>query len=137
MNHLSQTLHKHCFACGAENPDGLGLKFAINKEDLTVSCDFSLESKYQGYDNLTHGGILATILDCAMVHCLFARHITAVTVELNVKYRHPVDIDTPTTVTAQLLEQSHGIYQLSARISQFGQTKTIAKARFYNNQHGK
>lgn len=128
-----QRLHENCFACGENNPDGLRLKFTADSEGK-VSSEFVIARQYQGYDNMTHGGIIATILDCAMVHCLFARGVSAVTVEMNIRYRHPVETGVTTQAGAWLESQSHGMFCLKANISQNGQVKATAQARFYQSQ---
>ena len=130
MNDISE-IHNNCFACGKDNPDGLQLKFEYNDEDEAVYADFSIDEKYRGYSNRTHGGIIATILDCAMVHCLFARKIAAVTIDMHVKYRNPVEIDKHTTAKAELISSAHGVHSLTAKIIQDGKIKATAKARFY------
>lgn len=130
MNDISN-IHNNCFACGKDNPDGLQLKFEYNQEDDAVYADFTIAEKYRGYSNRTHGGIIATILDCAMVHCLFARNIAAVTIDMHVKYRHPIETGEHTTAQAELISNAHGVYTLSAKIIQSGKIKATAKARFY------
>ena len=57
-----------CFACGKENPDGLGLEF--REEDGDVVTSFAFPKRFQGYRNVVHGGLIATVLDEAMVTAL-------------------------------------------------------------------
>ena len=135
MQQLSEEIHSNCFACGNFNDQGLKLKFRID-EDKVIS-NFEVGYKYQGYDGIVHGGITASILDCAMVHCLFACGIKAVTIEMNVKYRHPVLSDTRTEVRAWLIIHSHGIYQLKAELSQNNQVKALSSGRFFAKQQPK
>ena len=129
MQKLSREVHSQCFTCGNECTEGLSLKFTI--EDDVVISRFIVDNKYQSYEGIVHGGITAAILDCAMVHCLFALDIQALTVELSVKYRHPVDIDSNTEVKAWLVSNSHGLYILKAELSQNNQVKARANGRFY------
>jgi acyl-coenzyme A thioesterase PaaI-like protein len=53
---------RHCFVCGVENPLGLKLKF-YNTAPGEVSADICLPDSYQGYPGITHGGIIAAMLD--------------------------------------------------------------------------
>jgi len=53
-----------CFACGRKNPIGLHLEF-YQLED-TVFTEVEITQQYVGWENLTHGGILATIADETM-----------------------------------------------------------------------
>ena len=60
------TEHNRCFACGGLNTDGLGLIF--EKTDDKILCRTSLDSSFQSYDGIVHGGILASIADAAMIN---------------------------------------------------------------------
>jgi uncharacterized protein (TIGR00369 family) len=53
-----------CFACGNVNPIGLHLQFF--QSDEVVFTEVEVSQKYAGWENLTHGGILATIADETM-----------------------------------------------------------------------
>jgi len=51
-----------CFGCGTHNHDGLQIK-SFWKEDVCI-CDWTSQEKYNGWQNLLNGGILATLIDC-------------------------------------------------------------------------
>lgn len=53
---------RHCFVCGVENPLGLKLSF-YNSAPGEVTAEFCLPEFYQGYPGITHGGIIAAMLD--------------------------------------------------------------------------
>ena len=53
---------RHCFVCGVENPQGLHIKFYTTAPG-EVSADICLPEMYQGYPGITHGGIIAAMLD--------------------------------------------------------------------------
>lgn len=86
----------NCFACGLENPCGLRLRFYDNGEDQVVA-QFSLNSMHAGYPGIAHGGVVAAVLDevagrTVMIgnpNCFF------VTAHMDVRYRHPVPVETP------------------------------------------
>ena len=77
--------HSTCFACGTENDFGLHLQF---KDDTNgCSCDVSIPPHFQSYEGVVHGGIVATVLDAAMVHSLRGKSNDApVTCRLEVRY---------------------------------------------------
>lgn len=76
-----------CFACGPNNPIGLKLEFAF--EGNKYVARFIPLSEHQGYDNITHGGIIGTLLDEAMAKLVYAKGYMAVTAQLSIKYRKP------------------------------------------------
>lgn len=73
-------------------------------------------SNLQGYDNIVHGGVIATLLDAAMTHCLFHRGIQAVTGELRIRYLHPVACNVPIVLRARLLCSCPPLYHLQAEV---------------------
>jgi len=84
----------------------------------------------ESYAGIVHGGLLATALDSAMVHCLFARDIVARTGELTVRYRRSVRSGAPVTVTARLRESFAPLHYLEAEIRQDGSVCAQARAKF-------
>ena len=79
-----------------------------------------------------HGGVISTVLDGAMGHCMFARGQTAVTVEITTRFRHPVVTCKQATVSARITRISHPLYLLEAKIVQDGEIKATAKGKFYD-----
>lgn len=61
--------NRRCFACGPANPIGLHLDFRM--EGDRIHCEFMPHPDHQGYAGITHGGILATVLDEAMARLLW------------------------------------------------------------------
>lgn len=121
--------HPHCFACGEAVPGGLGLQFRVGC-DGGVAADWTCPAFYQSYDGILHGGLIATLLDCAMVQALFAHGVVARTAELRVRYHHPVHTGERVTVTAWLRTQCGPLYCLEAEVRQQGVECTTAQAKF-------
>lgn len=88
----SKKFHKHCFACGKSVNNGLKLKFKL-LEDNTLYGTFKIPKRYQGYDNILHGGIISTILDCGMINLFYVRHnMELKTVKLKILFRQPIPV---------------------------------------------
>lgn len=127
--------HRLCFACGAANPHGLGLRFEPAGTD-GVAARCVLDERFQGYVGVTQGGIVAAVLDAAMTHCLFQRGLRAMTARLGVRFRSPVRTGVPMTVTARLVEAEGAtrmpgrVHSLSAEIEQEGELRASATATF-------
>jgi uncharacterized protein (TIGR00369 family) len=121
--------HPGCVVCSGSNARGLRLRYARAEGDgveAEMDCDRSLE----GYGGRLHGGVIAAALDGAMTHCLFALGRTAVTAELNVRFRHPVATGRPATVRARLVRDLGPLYLLEAELVQDGIVKAAASAKF-------
>ena len=70
-----------CFACGADNPRGLQLKFRVDP-DGTATATFVLGSEWEGSRGIVHGGIVTTLLDEAMTKAVAASGCKSITAEL-------------------------------------------------------
>lgn len=98
--------YKDCFFCG---PHGDGLKMLIQFEDGSAFSDFVLEPKFQGYDDIAHGGIVTGILDEVMWWTiLVAAGKISVTRKIETEFLTPVYCATSYRVRGKLLEQRHG-----------------------------
>lgn len=56
-----------CLVCGRSNVHGLQLSLHVNGEDGEVWTRFVPRAEHIGFVGIVHGGILATVLDEAMV----------------------------------------------------------------------
>ncbi len=84
-----------CFGCGAENPSGLQLEFALSQDGKSYVCEFSLGGRFGGPPGHAHGGIIATILDEAMGKANKLKAKVALTRRLQVEYLRPVPLGQP------------------------------------------
>ena len=126
---LRQQSHPECFVCGRANGHGLGLDFRV-AEDGAVEAAFACEPVFAGYPGMLHGGIVCTLLDGAMTNCLFAHGLAAVTVDLNVRFRHPVTVSLPADVRAWIESEGSPVHRLAAEVAQQGRVVATATARF-------
>jgi len=122
-------LHRNCFACGANNGMGLGLKF-YKHEDGAVFGNFFADPKYEGYSGIIHGGIIATLLDSAMTHCLLMKDIPALTGRLSIKYSTPIRIGTVVKLEARIVDQLHEIFILQGKALVDGKRVASAEAKY-------
>ena len=81
-----------CFACGADNPDGMHLKFSLDPEEPIVRGVFSFARRYQGPPDGLHGGVIATLVDEAMGKLNRRDGIVALTAEMTVEYLRMVPL---------------------------------------------
>jgi acyl-coenzyme A thioesterase PaaI-like protein len=124
--------HAACFACRPVALGGLGLSFAV-QSDGSVAADWTCPPGGESYAGIVHGGLLATALDGAMIHALFARGIVARTGELNVRYSQSVRAGEPTAVTARLRQAHHPLYSLEAEVHQAGVLCARASGKFMSS----
>lgn len=80
-----ETITQMCFACGPRNP--IGLKLVFEDDGEVCRARFVPRPEHQGWPGRVHGGILSTLLDEAVAQLLYRREETAVTAELNVRFK--------------------------------------------------
>lgn len=95
-----------------------------------MAAEWDCPEHFQSYDGILHGGLIATLLDCAMVHVLFAHGLAGRTAELSLRYRRPVHTGSRVRVTARLTERFGPLCCLVGEVCQAGATCATARAKF-------
>lgn len=126
---LRALAHPRCIACSPQSKSGLHLAFQDAGEGK-VCATVDGAAAFEGYPGSMHGGIIATILDSAMTNCLFAQGHKAVTAELAVRYRAPVDLNRTAVAEARAARDLFPLFLMEASLVQDGQTKATATAKF-------
>lgn len=116
-----------CFGCGPNNHAGLKLTF--EEDDRKLYASWEPEPCFQGYINVLHGGIIATLLDEAGAWCIYIKAGTSgVTSKMTVRYLKPVHISKGrVTVEAELIEKSEKNALISA-VLRDGEGRLCAEA---------
>ena len=82
----------NCFACGELNEHGLQLQ--LHLEERRSWTEFVLDDRFEGWQGVTHGGIIATILDEVMAWALVAEDNWGVTARMTIDFKRPVPVGT-------------------------------------------
>ncbi|MDY6988295.1 MAG: PaaI family thioesterase [Thermodesulfobacteriota bacterium] len=81
---------KYCFACGPHNP--IGLRMEVIYGESKAMSRLSLKREFQGWEDIVHGGVVATVLDEIMAHAVMHYVGKAVTTSLQITYRVPLHV---------------------------------------------
>ena len=126
---IEKHFHRNCFACGSNN--GVGLRLNFHKEgDGSLYGYFFADPKYQGYSGILHGGIIATLLDSAMTHCLLTKDIPALTGRLSIRYFYPIQTGTVIKLEARVVHKFHRVFVLEGKASVEGKKMAKAEAKY-------
>lgn len=87
----ADTVDHHCFGCGNANPHGLRLRFRP-RADGGVWARYTPTRDQEGYLGMTHGGILATMLDEAMSWAITQAGDLGVTARMTLTFRQPARV---------------------------------------------
>jgi len=104
----------NCFACGPENPIGLHLRFERDGEG--VRANTVLTPQFQGWQSIVHGGIAMSLLDEAMAYAAGAAGHRGMTASVNVRFRKPVPIGKPITITGRITWQRRNVLGIEATV---------------------
>jgi acyl-coenzyme A thioesterase PaaI-like protein len=105
-----------CFGCSPTNPSGLHMEFFKEGDELV--CKWDPGDHFQGFHDILHGGVQATMMDEIASWVVFVMLDTAgVTYQLNTRFRKPVMISKGIiTVRATLVSQQKRIAEIEARL---------------------
>lgn len=131
----ARDFHRYCFACGVSNTQGLSLHFEVDAQGVARAV-WQPSSRFESYPGRVHGGVVATLLDSAMVHALFARGIKGVTAEMTIRYLKPVPLSQPIEVCGIVNSSRHGLHQCTAEVRQDASLVVRASAKFFPMPEG-
>jgi acyl-coenzyme A thioesterase PaaI-like protein len=115
----------YCFVCGEKNDIGLGLQFR-QAGGRTIS-EFVPHKAHQGFMDIVHGGIIATVLDEAMVKRVLFEGMEAVTAEISVRFRSPLFVGEKAVVEAEIKRTGGRLLVTCARMIK-GDSTVVAEA---------
>lgn len=106
-----------CFGCGKENPSGLKIPFVVDRKKKAIRGEFTPGPEYQGYQGVTHGGIIATLLDEAMVRLAFDLGFYAVTAWMEIRYTAPLATGEKVFVSANIIKEGKKLLEATAEVN--------------------
>jgi len=93
-----------CFVCGEKNPIGLKLLIRTDPERGESTTEVTFRDDFQGWSKIVHGGLLATVLDEALIYAAGAKGHRCVTGEMTVRYVKPASTGVAYTLKGRFLE---------------------------------
>jgi uncharacterized protein (TIGR00369 family) len=107
--------YRQCFFCSKEEPTGV--KLTLRYQENTVICDFTLERRFQGFNGIAHGGIVAGILDELMWWTIaIETRKASMTRKIEVELLQPVICGKHYTAKGKLLKHGHNTFWVSCTI---------------------
>ncbi len=117
-------LHTHklpnsrfCFACGLENQNGLKLSFYADGEGGVVG-HYSIPKQFESYPGIAHGGIVATIMDEALIRALILEDHNRMfyTAKLTTRLRNHVPVEQELKISAKIVNDRGHSAEADAKI---------------------
>lgn len=123
-----------CFVCGHSNIHGLQVQFYV--QDNSVRVDLNFARHFNSFPNVTHGGILSSILDEAMGWSAFIFsdiETFLFTRELTVTYKRNAPVGEPLLLIAEFVAAERGgMFSTKGKIVDMeGKIITVSKGLFF------
>jgi uncharacterized protein (TIGR00369 family) len=115
-----------CFVCGPGNPIGLKLMFRL--DDEVCRAEFTPQPEHMGYDGVTHGGIVFSLLDDVMANWLWLRGERCFTARAEIRYRAPLPIGTAVRIEGRMTRRKGRLVQLAGQVIRADSGELIAEA---------
>jgi len=115
-----------CFACGELNEHGLHM--SLHAQDGRCWSELTLDARFQGWEEIAHGGIVAVILDEVMAWTLITHDTWSVTAKLNVSFHRPVMIGRPIRAEGSVVERRRRMSRTAASVTDMATGELLASA---------
>lgn len=115
-----------CFACGELNMRGI--RMPLHMEPDHAWSELTLDTAFQGWEGIAHGGILATLLDEAMAWATVSREMLSFTARMTIEYRKPVRVGVPIRVEGRIVEARRRLIRTEASIVDPATGHVLARA---------
>ena len=101
---MIQVIDDHrCFICGKENQIGLKAEFTHDPERKRAMTRVRIGDEFQGWQGITHGGIISALLDEICDQACMCCGLTVVTSEIKIRYKAPVPTGSVVTAIGEVV----------------------------------
>ena len=132
MQMLLELPHTHgCLVCGRDNPHGLHLSSLVDSDSGSVQSTFIPAAHHIGFENIIHGGILATLLDELMVwSAIWASGKACVAAEMSLRFVHTAGVGQPLDAVATVTRNRSRLVETTSTIHHNGNLICTATGKY-------
>ena len=116
-----------CFVCGPGNNIGLKLVFRI--EDDVCRSEFSPGDVHCGYDGVTHGGIIFSVLDDVMANWIHLKGIRAYTAKCDIRYKDNLPTGTQVNLEGHCIKQRGRLIVMEGKMFRADTNEIVAETQ--------
>lgn len=117
----------HCFVCGKNNPIGLKAEFIIDRHRRRAETSVTIGENFQGWQGITHGGIISALLDEICAQACIGSGIQVVTSELRLRYREPIPTGSAVKVIGEVVGEPRRLVTVKGWVELNGQVMAEAE----------
>ena len=115
-----------CFVCGRANPIGLGVLFSMDGD--ICRAEFTPGAQHMGYDNVTHGGIVFSLLDDVMANWVWLQGDRCFTARADIRYRAELPVGTPIRLEGRCVKRKGRLAQMEGKLIRVSDDFVVAEA---------
>lgn len=119
--------NSRCYVCGKDNPVGLQAAFTYDPATKSLRGTFTARREHEGWQGIVHGGIIAALMDEAMVKLAAYQGLPAVSAEITIKFNAPAAPGDDLDVTARITKEAGRLIEAEAAVKRG--TVRIGEAR--------
>ena len=116
-----------CFVCGPENSIGLKLTFQLDAD--VCRSEFTPQVEHCGYDNVTHGGIIFSVLDDVMANWIYLNGIRAYTAKCDIRYKDSLPIGTKVSIEGYCLKKRNRLILMEGKMVREDNGEIVAETQ--------
>lgn len=120
-----------CFVCGKDNGAGLQATFTTDRENHRSFCRLTIAPRFQGWQDVVHGGVIAALLDEACIYAGLGLDKQLVTAELTVRYKKPLLVGQEVVVTGEVVEKRRKVLRIKAWLAVGDEVHAEAESRVF------
>jgi acyl-coenzyme A thioesterase PaaI-like protein len=113
-----------CFVCGTRNPISLGVVFRL--EDDICKGEFTPSQDHSGWDGVTHGGIIFSVLDDVMANWIYLNGMKGYTAKCDVRFRNPLPTGCRVLLEGTRTKQRRNMVMLEGKVIREDNQQVIA-----------
>lgn len=114
-----QPSSRSCFVCGRDNAAGLRTTWTSDRAAGEVTATVVLDEHFNGFPGLVHGGVVAALLDEAMIRALLLERgfdELMVTAKMEVVFRRATPTQEPLTVVGRIVKAGESRAQAESEV---------------------
>lgn len=118
---------KRCFVCGPSN--SIGLKLVFRMDDDVCRSEFIPDTMHCGYDGVTHGGIIFSVLDDVMANWIYLKGIRAYTAKCDIRYKGYLPTGTRVTLEGHCTKQRNRLIAMEGKMIRVDTGELVAETQ--------
>src|SRR5437016_14646959 len=122
-----------CLVCGRDNPLGLKLSLFVDDSTGEVHVEFLPRPQHIGFEGIIHGGVLATVLDEAMVWAAtWHGRRFCVCGEMTIRFRKAAEVNRRLIIRASVESARTRMIQTSGQVlDEVGELIASASGKYF------